>query len=160
MSVAAAGLDLRPFTPEAFAEWEARAIPAFAGEKVRAGLWSEAESLALAQAAHAQLLPHGLATPGHWLCALEVAGTRVGMVWWAEQARAGQSVAYIYNLEIDAAHRRQGHGAAALEAVAQWARERGWAGVSLNVFGHNAGAQALYLQQGFTPTAIQMFRPL
>lgn len=52
--------------------------------------------------------------------------------------------AYIFDLEVDPAHRRMGHAARALEHVIAWARLEGFLTVGLSVFDHNPGARGLY----------------
>lgn len=39
-------------------------------------------------------------------------------------------------------------------------RALGLSGVGLHVFGHNAGALALYRKLGYQPTSIQMFKAI
>jgi ribosomal protein S18 acetylase RimI-like enzyme len=85
---------------------------------------------------------------------------RLGVLWVAVQKRAGKRVAYVYDIYVDPAHRRQGHATGALQALDSKAGDLGFSGVALHVFGHNAGAQALYEKLGFVVTDSTMFRSL
>jgi len=152
---------LRPITVAEFAAWRDLAIPDYADEQVRAGQWSRDAALALARRALDALLPQGLDTPDHELFSvLDAAGRPVGTLWFAVQARGEARVAYVYDIVIDAGHRRQGHAERAFAALEQEAARRGLAGIALHVFGHNRGAQALYAKLGFVPTNIHLFKPL
>ena len=56
--------------------------------------------------------------------------------------------------------RGQGIGSALLDAVAQWARTKGWARLLLDVGEQNAPAIALYTRQGYVPNGtIGTLRP-
>ncbi|WP_233151651.1 N-acetyltransferase [Pelomonas sp. KK5] len=144
-----------------FDAWLGLTIPAFATQKIASGQWAAREALALSIKAHEELLPQGLATPdNHFFIVQDEAGGRVGMLWFAEQARGAERIAYLYNIEIDEAQQRRGHARRAMQGLEQQVRERGLAGISLHVFGHNTGAQALYTGLGFQPTNITMFKPV
>lgn len=147
--------------PEFLAFVEA-VVPAYAADKVASGQWREAEALARSRQELDELLPQGLATPGQHLYTLRDAasGDAVGRLWIAEQVRAGSKVAYVYDVEIAAAHRRKGHAMRAFEALEAEARALGFEGLALHVFGHNRGAQALYEKLGYRPTNIHMFKDI
>lgn len=153
---------LEPMTLPEFLAFVEDTVPAYAADKVASGQWSEGEAIALSRRELDALLPQGLATPGHHLYTLrdEASGAPVGRIWIAEQQRAGSKVAYIYDVAIAPAHRRKGHAMRAFEAVEAEAARLGLEGIALHVFGHNAGAQALYLKLGYRPTNIQMFKDL
>jgi len=154
-------ITLRPFTTTDYAAWLPGALADLAREKVASGQWQADEAPQRAAADHAALLPDGLATAGHHFWALiDGAGQQVGMLWVAQQLRFGQPVAYVYNIQIDTAHQRQGHARSALLALQAECRHRGWQGVALHVFGHNAGARALYAGLGFEPTNLNLFQAL
>jgi ribosomal protein S18 acetylase RimI-like enzyme len=145
----------------AFARWAAESVCRYAADKVRSGEWSAHESLALAKKAFDELLPRGLATDGHHLYEIVDSESReVGALWIAVRERAGQRIAYVYDIVIDPAYRRRGHAMRALRAAEDKAGEFGVAGIGLHVFGHNRSAQLLYEKLGYSPTNIQMFKPL
>ncbi len=56
---------------------------------------------------------------------------------------------YAHVSEIAVTESGAGAGAALMEAVEQWARERGYRIVSLNVVDANAGAQRFYERRGY-----------
>lgn len=150
---------IRPLSEDEYAAWAARTIPAFAREKVESGAWSAEEALEKSKADLDRLLPNGKDTPDHFLHAILAEGGRpVGVLWFAIQQRGGERIAYLYNIEVDAAHRRQGHAQRALDALEAEAARLGLAGVALHVFGHNASAHALYVKHGYAATNVHMFK--
>ena len=82
----------------------------------------------------------------------------VGMLWIAGLERAGQRIAYVYDISVRPEHRRKGHAASAFAALEGKVRELGLSGIALHVFGHNAGAVALYTKLGYQATNINMFK--
>jgi ribosomal protein S18 acetylase RimI-like enzyme len=144
-----------------YADWAERAIASYAADKVASGQWIEAQAVSLATREYAQLLPQGLSTPDHHLFTLtDDEGTCVGVLWFALTNKFNAPVAYLYNIEVNAEHRRQGHAHRALLALEDEARRLGLTGIALHVFGHNTGAQALYARLGYGPTNINLFKPL
>lgn len=140
----------------------ADSIPAYAADKVAAGQWSEADALGLARKSFDELLPNGLQTPHNHLYSIRDAhdGPSVGMVWIAAQDRAGQRIAYVYDVSVKPDHQRQGHASRALLALEDEVHRLGLAGIALHVFGHNVAAQALYRKLGYAPTNINMYKPI
>ena len=151
-----------PFDERDFHAWLTQAIPAFALANVEDGRWTLAESIAKSQEVHLQLLPQGLATPGHFFARLQATetGEDVGVLWWAESDNAGRREAYVYALEIEETARRRGHARTALRELERMARERGVQQLALHVFGHNHGARRLYDELGFEPTSITLRKNL
>lgn len=152
---------LRPMTTEAYAAWLQQAVPAYAADKVRTGRWLAEEAEARAAEEYTQLLPQGQATPGHhFFTVQDDTGGSVGALWFAEAPRAGYAVAYVYDVVIWPAHRRQGHARRAFRALEAEAARRGLSGIALQVFGHNAAGRALYASLGFEPVNIVLHKPL
>jgi ribosomal protein S18 acetylase RimI-like enzyme len=151
---------LVPMSEDEFATYLEEAVPAYAADKVASGQWTEEEARELSRRSFAELLPQGLATPGHRLFTLRDSATdaAVGMLWIALRKRAGRAIAYVYDIGIDAAHRRRGHATRAFRAIEEMAPLLGASGIALHVFGHNAPAYALYTRLGFHPTNINMFK--
>jgi ribosomal protein S18 acetylase RimI-like enzyme len=144
-----------------YASFLASAIPGFAADKVASGQWSSEQSLELSRKAYEELLPEGLNTVNHYLYSvLDDQGQTVGTLWFAAKEQAGKRIAYINDIEIRPEHRRRGHATRALAAAEDEARRLGLCGIGLHVFGHNAGARALYEALGYQPTNINMFKPL
>lgn len=159
---AAARVRLEPMPEDAFLRFRAASIGNYAAEQVRAGDWTEGEAPTLALKAFENLLPVGLATEGHELFQIVDAegGQAVGLLWYARRDRAGEPIAYVYEVEIDPAYRRQGHARAAFLALEERVAAQGLRGISLHVFGHNRGARALYESLGYHDTHVSMFKAL
>jgi ribosomal protein S18 acetylase RimI-like enzyme len=151
---------LVPMTEEEFPAYLAEAVRDHARDKVEAGQWSEDSSLRLAREGFDDLLPQGLATPGNHVFTLTDPATRagVGVLWFAIQQRAGESVAYVYDVLVRPQFQRRGYATQAFAALEAEAASRGLSGVALHVFGHNSAARALYDKLGFEPTNISMFK--
>ena len=66
---------------------------------------------------------------------------------------------HLWGMWVAPAARRQGVGRALVEAVAEWARSRGFTSIRLFVVGDNENAAALYLQCGFERTGNTMPLP-
>ncbi|MEO8224086.1 MAG: GNAT family N-acetyltransferase [Gammaproteobacteria bacterium] len=147
-------------TDAEFAAYLEVAIPEFARDKVLAGQWAEVDAIALSRAGYTEMLPTGLATPGNYLYTIrtEARGACIGMLWFAEQERGPERVAFLYDIVVLPAHQGQGHGTRALHELEAMARSRGLAGIGLHVFGHNPGAHALYRRLGYRDTNINMYK--
>lgn len=150
---------LVPMIAADFDRFIAEAIPAYAADKVRALQWTADEALALSRQSFDDLLPQGLATPGHRLYSLvDDDQAVVGVLWIAEQLRAGRPIAYVYNIRIAPAYQRRGHASRALLALEAQLPALGLSGIALHVFGHNGAAAALYAKLGYGPTNIHLFK--
>jgi ribosomal protein S18 acetylase RimI-like enzyme len=150
---------LVPMTLAQFDAFICESVPAYADDKVAAGQWPRSEALARSQAEFDQLLPQGLATQDNLLYAItDAGGAQVGLLWVAVQERAGQRIAYVYDVSVRPEHQRQGHASRAFAALDEVVRELGLAGVALHVFGHNTAARALYERLGFRATNINLFK--
>jgi len=152
---------LRPMNTAEYAAWLTAAVPAYAADKVAADRWPREEAAELARKEYEQLLPMGLETENNFFYAvLDESGKAVGSLWFAEAARIGYRVAYVFDIVIQQPYRRQGHAGRALRALEVEAADRGLAGVALHVFGNNVGARALYAELGYTPTNINLYKRL
>jgi GNAT superfamily N-acetyltransferase len=110
-----------------------------------------------------EFLPQGLHTEGHRLLVAEnAAGEVVGSVWvgFEEPRTKSTETAWLYDIMVDAAHRRSGYGTAILAAVEALARDAGALRLGLNVFGSNAAAIRLYEANGYEVTTQQMAKRL
>lgn len=153
---------LARMNPKVFAEVVAASIAAYADDNVAAGRWPLAGALERSRNDFLSLLPQGLATPDHhWLEIRAVAdGPRVGHLWFAVQAQPGQRTAFVYDVEVQPAYRRQGHARRAFEALESLAAGLGATQIGLHVFGFNTAAQALYRSLGYAVTSLNMNKPL
>jgi ribosomal protein S18 acetylase RimI-like enzyme len=145
-------------SPQRYAAWRSVSIANYADENVRAGHWAPDQALALAEAQFNELLTDGPDTPGQWLWSVVAeSGDEVGILW---VARRGEGRAFIYDIEMDPAHRGAGYGSAALLALEDWCRANGFGSIGLHVFGHNEGAWRLYKRLGYIETSVQMEKQL
>ena len=152
---------LRPLNDAEFDAWLAATIPSYAADKVATGAWPADEAVELSRQEYAKLLPQGRQTPEQHLYAVVADdGQRVGSLWIAEVQRPGKRVAYVFDVTIAPAHRRQGHALRAFQALEGEVVRLGLAGIALHVFGHNTEAQALYAKLGFEPTNINLYKPV
>jgi ribosomal protein S18 acetylase RimI-like enzyme len=151
-------LRLDAMTQTEFERYLAAAIGGYAEEKVESGEWAAEEALDRSLAAHAELLPQGLATPDSYLFIARKVGSGepVAHLWIALRARAGRTEAYIYDIEVREELRGRGYGRTTMRAALTKARELGAASVGLHVFGHNMRARALYESLGFAAKNINM----
>jgi ribosomal protein S18 acetylase RimI-like enzyme len=153
---------LVPMTDAQFQRYLQAMIPEYAQDKVLSGQWAQAEALELARKSLLDSLPQGLATPDHYLYAMESGAHRdvVGMIWIAALQRGDRRVAFVFDVMVEELYRRQGHASRAFAAIERKALELGLSGVALHVFGHNPQAQALYVKLGYNTTNVNMFKTL
>jgi ribosomal protein S18 acetylase RimI-like enzyme len=152
--------DLVPIRAEQFPSFADTANTGYAQDNVRSGRWPAAEALTLAQAEFAQLLPQGPATPNHHVYEIQDDRTAetVGYLWFAVIGMGEARSAYVYYVTVGERFRRRGYAKAALLWLEQFAKAHDLASVRLNVFAHNADAQALYRGLGYEVTAMTMRR--
>jgi ribosomal protein S18 acetylase RimI-like enzyme len=153
---------LVPMTPDEFNAFLERDIAQYAAEKLKAGNWSSAEALQRSRDEHYQLLPQGLATPGHHLFTIrdDDIGQGVGTLWLAEQRGWAKPTGFIYDLYIDERFRRRGYASRAMLALEEKAVELGLDTLALHVFGHNHAARVLYEHLGYEIMNINMAKSL
>ncbi len=144
-----------------YAAWLEESIAGYAADKVASGQWSQDESLELSRKENAELLPHGLETPeNHLFTIVDAQAVAVGMLWFAVKTKFDAKIAYVYDVSVRPERQREGHALRAFGALEDEVRRLGLAGIALHVFGHNAGARALYERLGFEPTNISLFKRL
>jgi ribosomal protein S18 acetylase RimI-like enzyme len=153
---------LRPMRSETWSGYLESAILGYARENVESGRWSEVGAVERSRDDFHSLLPAGIATPDNYLFEVleKEAGPLVGFVWYAMDRKHGSCQAFIYDLEILAAHRRKGHARRALLALEQHAAALGATAVGLNVFATNRIAQELYHKLGYATTNVNMSKSL
>ena len=149
---------LEPMDEATYAGWRATSQREYAEEKVKAGNWAAEDAERLAREAFEELLPNGRGTPGHEIRAMVNDGENVGHAWWTIEDREPGRVVFIYDIAVDAPHRRRGYARLALREIEAWAREHGCAGVMLHVFGYNTPARELYRSEGFEETNVIMLK--
>lgn len=153
---------LRPMTAAEFDALRSPLVSEYAADHVRAGNWSADEGPTRAAEALQQLLPQGVDTPGMLLLiASDAAGERIGHLWLALEQRGGSgSLGFIYDIQVDSAHRGKGYGRALLNAAEVEAARHGADAMGLNVFGLNHVARRLYESADYEVTTITMRKKL
>jgi len=150
---------LEPMDEATYEAWRVASQRNYASEKVKAGNWKAEDAEALSLEAFDKLLPNGRDTAGNEIRAMvNDAGEKVGHAWFTIEDREQGRVVFIYDIEVDQAHRRRGYARLALAEIAAFAREQGCAGVMLHVFGYNTPARELYRSVGFEETNVIMLK--
>ena len=155
-------LALRPMKAAEFQRYLKPAIRDYAQMHIRAGDVEPKQALRRAKADYAELLPKGLASPGHHLYAITLAdgGKQIGMVWFEIKQRHGKRKAFIFDFAIDKVQRGKGLGTRAMSLIEQQAKVLGAVAVDLHVFGHNTAARGLYEKCGYRYTGMHMSKDL
>ena len=94
--------------------------------------------------------------------AVDGAGDPLGLIVLHPSADylTGHGRAYVEILVVAEVAEGQGAGRALMRHVEDWARERGFVEVSLDVFAGNARARAFYERAGYCPDHIRMVKRL
>lgn len=147
---------------EQFQDSLARSIARHATDRARRGLWSEDRGLEASRAEFAEFLPKGRATPHRHFCTLVdvPTGARVGETWYTAEEQGGKVQFWIDWLWIDPPHRRTGRATDALRQLEAEARRLGADRTGLTVWTDNPGAMELYRKAGYTPSNLQMTKPV
>jgi ribosomal protein S18 acetylase RimI-like enzyme len=153
---------LVPMSQTDFEAYLASSVQEYAQEHVLAGNWPAEKALQMAEESFHRLLPDGLATSDQYLFTIEdeTLGEKVGVLWFAAEEREGGPRAFVYDLQIDKAYRRQGYGMQAFEALEDKVRALGLTRIMLHVFGHNHAAQAMYTKLGYEVVDLIMSKAL
>ena len=153
---------LRAMPAAAFEPYVQTSVAGYAEDNVTAGRWPREGALERSRAEFESLLPQGLDTPDNHLFQIMAtpAGPVVGVIWFAVDVKHGLRSAFVYDVEIHAPFRRQGHALRAFQALEPVVAALGLSTIGLHVFGHNPGAQALYAKLGYGVTGINMVKNL
>ena len=148
---------LLPMSGPEFDLFLERSIPEYAEDKVRAGNWTEAESLERSRKEFEELLPQGLNTSDNFLYTLYNDDKEVlGMIW----IKVDQLSAFIYEVYIEEKFRGKGNGKSIMLLLEEKAREMGLKTLKLHVFGSNHVARRLYETVGYETTNVNMSKTL
>lgn len=137
-------VELVPMDAATYDSYQARGAAEYAEAREKAGETRE-QAEAAARSQLAALLPAGQSTLDHHFFSGVVRGERVGTLWLGTE----RPMAFVYDVVVDEAQRRRGHGAGLMRAAALWSRDRGAHALGLNVFGYNHAAKDLYDRLGF-----------
>ncbi|MEV4147104.1 GNAT family N-acetyltransferase [Amycolatopsis sp. NPDC049691] len=151
---------LDPMTSEEYAVYHRVAVLAYAEAHVSAKSWPAEGARQRAVDEYAELLPEGVATPGHHLYTARNGDREIGMIWFAERPHGADRVAYLYDIKVEADLRSQGLGEALMRAMEHEVRSAGLKTVRLQVFGNNSVARSLYRKLGYIETNVVMAKLL
>jgi ribosomal protein S18 acetylase RimI-like enzyme len=154
-------LALRPATQDEFDEWLPRQRAAYAEQIIASGSLPPRKAREKAQLDTGRAFRDGIGTPGQVIFRLVAGEEPVGWLWLAvPQGDDNPHMAWVNDVEIDAAYRGRGYGRQAMLLAEQEARSRGMTTIGLNVHGHNTVARALYDSLGYETMTQQMSKLL
>ncbi|MBL8080079.1 MAG: GNAT family N-acetyltransferase [Anaerolineales bacterium] len=148
---------LHPMSQSEFDAFLERSIPEYAEDKVRAGNWTQTESLEKSRKEFEELLPQGLNTRDNFLYTLYDEKEAVGEIW---MKTIPPDHGFIYEVYIQERFRGKGHGKSIMLLLEEKAREMGLKSLGLHVFGSNRVARNLYEAIGYEITNVNMSKTL
>ncbi|MEE1736815.1 GNAT family N-acetyltransferase [Streptomyces sp. BE147] len=155
-----AGLTGRPMTAEEFARWQVISMEAYAQDWIDRGVPQE-QARRKSERDQARNLPDGLATEGMWFRVLSHADEPVGHVWVARlEPEPGEAIGYVFDVEVDPAHRGRGYGRALMGLAEDVTRDAGLSRLGLHVFTTNTPALRLYESLGYAVTQRNLAKAL
>jgi ribosomal protein S18 acetylase RimI-like enzyme len=150
---------LVPMPGERLPGWLDRSMAEYVASRMRSGESREAAEANMRQSLD-KWFPGGSPAAGHHVWELTLEDDTVVGQLWIGPFTPGSSDWWVFEVEVDAAHRRQGHARRGLELAHVVARDAGATSIGLNVFGYNTGARHLYEELGYEVTSVQMRLPL
>ncbi|MCX2182403.1 GNAT family N-acetyltransferase [Streptomyces sp. SKN60] len=154
------GVEVRPMTEAEFVVWEARSKEVFAQDWIDRGV-PEDQARAKAEDSHRRYLPDGLASPGVAFHVIVKDGQPAGHLWTGRiELEPGEWAAFVYDIEVDEAHRGRGYGRALMLLAERVAREAGETRIGLHVFAGNTPAIRLYESLGYRTTHVNSAKEL
>jgi ribosomal protein S18 acetylase RimI-like enzyme len=152
---------LRPMTEPEFDWFVESSLAAFVEEMVNQGQLKAEDGPAEIQRRRRRHLPDGIETQHMALFVGEVDGVAIGRLWLALPGAPNHlDTAWVYNVEIDEAHRGKGYGRGLMLAAEAELVHRGVTKLGLNVFGGNTTAIRLYQSLGYEVISQQMSKSL
>lgn len=148
--------------PESFDAYRLASARGYAEDNVASGRWPVEAAFERALEDFDQSLPQGLSTPDNCIYEIRDAALdeTVGVVWFAVIEKNGIRSAFVYDVEVSAAHRRKGHAREAFKQLEPVVRGMGLQSIGLHVFSQNEAAQALYRTLGYQVTSVNMLKHL
>ncbi|HXH32918.1 MAG TPA: GNAT family N-acetyltransferase [Plantibacter sp.] len=150
---------LVPMPTDRLRGWMLAANAQYRIERIEAGE-TEAEATAKAAQSLADTFPAGRMQVGHLVFEVMVDEVPVGVLWIGPRSTSQPDEWWIWDVEIDEAHRGRGFGRRAMELAETAAQEQGAKTLGLNVFGFNRVARGLYESLGYETMAVQMRKAL
>jgi ribosomal protein S18 acetylase RimI-like enzyme len=144
--------ELRRMDEEEWDSWFAQALASYAEDLVVLGGMDPADAEAKARQDQDDLVPQGMATPGHHFFHLVSGDERVGSLWLAEEDGETGPLVWVYDLWVEPGARGHGFGRQAMLLAEQEARRLGQERIGLHVFSDNETARGLYASLGYEVT--------
>ncbi|MFI5804009.1 GNAT family N-acetyltransferase [Streptomyces sp. NPDC051561] len=155
-----AGFTVRPMTPQEYEGWRRHSRAGFERSWIERGFSAE-QARAKAEAGDRQFLPDGLATAHTSISQLLHDGEKVGFLWTGRhEVQPGEQVPFVFDVEVDVAHRGRGYGRALMTQAERVALESGGTRLGLHVFAGNTPALRLYESLGYRTTHLNSFKAL
>ena len=153
---------LRPVRDDELPEFIRSARDGYAQQLEEHAYASPTEASEKAERDIEEVLPDGRIPEGHYAYVVEdvSTGDAVGRLWFSERPRGDETVAWIYELSIDAHARGRGFGRQAMELLEEEVRRLGFPAIALNVFGGNDPARSLYRSLGYREISVWMSKEL
>jgi ribosomal protein S18 acetylase RimI-like enzyme len=152
-------LSLRAPAPEELSAWRRTSHETYVAERIAAGESPEVAARVAAEQSEA-LFPGGSPAEGQHVFRLQVGDEPVGWLWLGRAPEPAPDAWWVYDLQVDPAHRGRGHGRAAMLLAEREARTRGGRELGLHVFGRNTVARRLYESLGYRTDSVRMSKPL
>jgi ribosomal protein S18 acetylase RimI-like enzyme len=144
-----------------FDAWLPRQVAAYAALIASSGAMPKQAALEKARRDTVRHFSRGFTTPGQLVFRIMAGDTAVGWLWLGVPGPDPDPLmAWVFDIEIDAAFRGRGYGRATMRLAEQEARVRGMTSLGLNVHGQNTVARSLYDSLGYAVTAQQMKKSL
>ena len=151
-------LTLREPTPAEYAAYRIHVRDGYAEDLVTNGGHERDEATEKAERDTQDLLPEAGPAEGQVVRIAEVDGRRAGFLWVGRAQIPG--IAWVNDVEVDAALRGQGLGRELMQLAEQLAAGLGYERIGLNVMGGNTIAIGLYESLGYTVMHQQMAKPI
>ena len=137
-------------------------IQGYADDQVKSGAWQSTDAVERASVEVGELLPAGLASPQNYLFNISVDSidSPVGALWIFLRERNGLTEAFIADLVIYEAFRRQGFASQALTELDVIPKDLGAEKIRPQVFGYNHAARLLYEKMGYETVNVYMDKNL
>jgi ribosomal protein S18 acetylase RimI-like enzyme len=145
---------VRPLAEAEYRTWLERGREEFLGALTASGL-SRADAEARGTGSAGLFLPGGEPAPGTVLLGLEHDGHLVARL----RLRAAEP-AWVFSVEVEAAHRGRGHGRTVMLAAERACHDAGSRSLGLTVFVRNTVAVRLYESLGYRPVSRLFAKPL
>ncbi|MGZ4479331.1 MAG: GNAT family N-acetyltransferase [Nocardioidaceae bacterium] len=143
---------LRPMRDDEFDVFRRGQEDSYAEDLTRSGAVPASEARRKAVEELAELLPEGMASPGHLFWTAVDGDRQVGLLWLEIEDDADGAHAFVLDVLVSEPLRRQGYGRAIMRAGEAACRDRGATTIGLSVFGFNHAARALYDDLGYRVT--------